>query len=96
MPSFLSSKRKEKNYRKKGPICSYLYAQISNFVFIGPISAMPTTVEEHPGQINEPTTTSTTINSLEGAEFPELLKQYYGRLFPYKKYFRWLSYGLCE
>eukprot|EP01135_Chromosphaera_perkinsii_P011872 Nk52_evm1s2524 gene=Nk52_evmTU1s2524 len=41
----------------------------------------------------EQATATSTSNGLEGAEFPQLLKQYYGRLFPYKRYFRWLSYG---
>jgi hypothetical protein len=27
------------------------------------------------------------------ADFETLLQQYYARFFPYKKYYRWLSYG---
>ena len=27
------------------------------------------------------------------ADLPELLTQYYQRLFPYKEFYRWLSYG---
>jgi len=36
---------------------------------------------------------STKASDVDASEFPELLKQYYDRLFPYSKYFRWLSYG---
>lgn len=30
---------------------------------------------------------------VDAEEFPHLLQQYYARLFPYGRYFRWLSYG---
>lgn len=30
---------------------------------------------------------------VDADEFPHLLQQYYARLFPYGRYFRWLSYG---
>lgn len=30
---------------------------------------------------------------VDPVEFPHLLQQYYQRLFPYSKYFAWLSYG---
>ena len=29
------------------------------------------------------------------SELPELLRIYYGRLFPYDKYCDWLQYGVC-
>ncbi len=29
-------------------------------------------------------------------DLPELLKQYYKRIFPYKLYYQWLSYGEGE
>eukprot|EP00128_Syssomonas_multiformis_P018219 Colp12_sorted_trinity150504_noHs@10760 len=35
-------------------------------------------------------------NALSEADFEDLLRQYYGRLFPYKKYYRWLSYGMVN
>eukprot|EP00038_Savillea_parva_P009708 m.185333 g.185333 ORF g.185333 m.185333 type:complete len:452 (+) comp16414_c0_seq1:127-1482(+) len=36
---------------------------------------------------------STKKIDVDPSEFPMLLKQYYDRLFPYHKFYRWLSYG---
>eukprot|EP00037_Helgoeca_nana_P014951 m.140414 g.140414 ORF g.140414 m.140414 type:complete len:454 (-) comp22797_c0_seq1:158-1519(-) len=36
---------------------------------------------------------STKKISVDPSEFPMLLKQYYERLFPYHRFYRWLSYG---
>ncbi|EGD73392.1 DNA primase [Salpingoeca rosetta] len=33
---------------------------------------------------------------MSDGDFPQLLQQYYARLFPYTKYFRWLSYGSTD
>lgn len=32
-------------------------------------------------------------SDVDPSEFPMLLKQYYDRLFPYSKFYKWLSYG---
>jgi DNA primase small subunit len=31
---------------------------------------------------------------MDASAFPFLMQQYYGRVFPFSKYFQWLSYGL--
>ncbi len=32
-------------------------------------------------------------SDVDESEFPHLLAQYYSRLFPYSRFFKWLSYG---
>eukprot|EP00040_Diaphanoeca_grandis_P040162 m.261453 g.261453 ORF g.261453 m.261453 type:complete len:455 (-) comp42162_c0_seq1:267-1631(-) len=57
---------------------------------------MATESTNDPEVLTTATHRSTKASDVDASEFPHLLKQYYNRLFPYNRFYRWLSYGNTE